>query len=70
MENNKTPPQLNIDPQHLKLLHAFSCPSRETSENIIIRKHAYIKDARLLFCMDCGNPLATVDENNRIIDTF
>lgn len=70
MENNNITPQLNLDPQRLRISHSFNCPSRETSEHIVVKRHVHIKDALLIFCTDCGNPLVTISENNRIIDTF
>ena len=67
MENNNITPQLNLDPQRLRISHSFNCPSRDTSENIVIKRHTYIKDAKLVFCADCGNPLCTLSDNNSFI---
>lgn len=66
MDNDKITPHLNLNIEHLKQSHAFNCPSRDTSDNIVIKKHVNIRDAILIFCADCGNPLDTISCNNRV----
>lgn len=61
MENNEVKPQLNLDPQQLKLSHSFNCPSRETSEHIVLKRHVHVREAKLVFCTDCGNILTTIE---------